>query len=61
MSRSQGHGAAGRILSLKNSINITGKGIRDLPVVAQYFNLLLHFVPPESKVMNKIFAPNREE
>jgi hypothetical protein len=48
-------------MSLKNSRIITGKGIRDLPVVAQYFNLLRQFVPPESEVMNKIFAPKREE
>jgi hypothetical protein len=40
-------------MSSKNSSNITRKGIRDLPVVAQFLNLLRHFVPPESKVMKK--------
>ena len=48
-------------MSLKNSNNIIGKEIRDLPVVAECLNQLRHSVPPESKVLNKIFAPNREE
>jgi hypothetical protein len=48
-------------MSLKNSNNINGKGIRDLPVVAECLNQLRHSLPPESKILNKIFAPNREE
>jgi hypothetical protein len=48
-------------MSMNSSTNAAGKGIRDLPFVAQCLNKLHHCVLPDSKVLNKIFALKREK
>ena len=48
LSRRQGYVAAGRVMSMKNSNDIIGNRIRDLPVVAQCLNHLRHRVSPTS-------------
>jgi hypothetical protein len=47
LSRPQGHSAAGRIMSMKNSNNTIGNRSRDLPVCSTVPKPLRHRVPPE--------------
>jgi hypothetical protein len=46
LSRPQGHSAAGRIMSMKNSNDTIGKWPRDLPVCSAVPQPLRHRVPP---------------
>ena len=48
MSRPQGHSAAGKIMSMKNSNDTIGNRTRDLRLVAQRLNQLRHRVSQSS-------------
>jgi len=54
LSQPQGHSAAGRIMSMKNSNDTIGNRTRDLPVVALCLNQLHHRAPHRELPANKM-------
>jgi hypothetical protein len=59
MSRSQGHSAPGRIMSMKNSNYTIGNRFHDLPVCSAVPQPLRHRAPHEHRVV-RLFRPTRK-
>ena len=57
LSRPQGHSAAGRIMSMKNSSDTIGNRTRNLPTL-QCLNQLRYGVPHDCKVIRNIIQRN---